>query len=389
VRRQGARSAPMMLPRTQSTHRAGLAGALVALALLLLAPAAADARVSFRILGHGYGHGVGMSQWGAYGYAQHGAGYRKIATHYFKGTRIGTVREARTIKVLLDTSDGVSFSRATRACGHDLQPSRTYRASLSGGSKVRLERANGKRIDGCHAQLVAKGAGGPIQIGGEGAYRGDLVAAASGGTLYVINQLGLDGYVAGVIPNEMPASWPLAALQAQAVAARSYALATSAGGGLFDQYDDTRSQVYGGFSTETDATNKAVRRSERKVLQYEGEVIPAFFSSSSGGRTENVEYGFPGASPQPYLKSVRDPYDDASPDHRWKETRTRRQMQSMLSGLVKGRFQGIRVTKRGVSPRIVSAKILGSGGSTRVTGADLRYRLELRSTWAKFRLIRR
>lgn len=379
----------MTLRRTNGRCRAGLAGTLAVLALLLALPSGAAAETSFRIVGHGYGHGVGMSQWGAYGYAQHGKSYRKIATHYFQGTKIGTVKPSKSIRVLLGTtSDGVSFSQARRACGHDLKPARTYRAGLR-GAKVRLERANGDRIDGCGEKLVAKGAAGPIQIGGEGAYRGDLVAAASGGTLYVVNQVSLDDYIAGVIPNEMPSSWPLAALQAQAVAARSYALATNAGGGTFDQYDDTRSQVYGGLSTETPSTNQAVRKTERQVLEYSGEVIPAFFSSSSGGRTENVEFGFPGASPQPYLKSVRDPYDDASPDHRWKETRSRREMQSMLSGLVKGRFQGIRVTKRGVSPRIVSAKVLGTKGSTSVTGSDLRTRLELRSTWAKFKRIKR
>ncbi len=117
-------------------------------------------------------------------------------------------------------------------------------------------------------------------------------------------------------------------------------------------------------------------------------MIPAFFSSSSGGRTENVEFGFPGAEPKPYLESVRDPYDDASPDHRWKETYTRRELQAKLGELVKGRLQGINVTKRGVSPRIVYAKVVGSNGNTEVTGSDLRLRLGLRSTWVKFKKLR-
>lgn len=326
-----------------------------------------------------------MSQWGAYGYAKHGADYKKIVTHYYSGTKIGDVRSSRSIRVLLATvPDEASFSGSKRACGHDIHPSSTYMAVLN-RSKVRLERTNGKRIAGCGSKLIAKGVSGPIQIGGQGSYRGDLVAAASGGDLYIVNQLSLDDYVQGVIPNEMPSDWPLAALEAQAVAARSYALATDAGGDIFDQYDDTRSQVYGGLSTETGATNKAVRNSKLQVVEYNGEVIPAFFFSSSGGQTENVESGFPGADPAPYLKSVRDPYDDASPDHRWKMTFTQAQMQSRLSGLVKGRLQSIDVTQRGVSPRIVYAKLIGSKGSTKVTGADLRLQLGLRSTWVKFK----
>jgi stage II sporulation protein D len=356
---------------------------LVLLVLLVLAAPSPAAAKRFVVTGHGNGHGVGMSQWGAYGYAKHGAGYRKIATHYYKHSKVARVRAGKQVRVLIGSSHSVEFSRSRRACGRDLKPGRTYRA-VTGGSRVKLERGNGKRIARCGKKLVAKGSGGKIKIGGEGKFRGDLVAAASGRSLLVINQLSLDDYVAGVIANEMPSSWPLAALQAQALAARSYALSTAAGHGPFDVYDDTRSQVYGGLASETKRTNRAVRRSKRQVLEYRGDVITAYFSSSSGGRTENVEYGFPGASPQPYLKSVKDPYDGASPDHRWRLRYSRNGIESALSGLVKGRFKGIKVTKRGVSPRIVSAKIRGSGGSTRVSGSDLRARLSGRSTWMTF-----
>jgi stage II sporulation protein D len=356
---------------------------LVLLVLLVLAAPSPAAAKRFVVTGHGNGHGVGMSQWGAYGYAKHGAGYRKIATHYYKHSKVTRVRAGKQVRVLIGSSHSVEFSRSRRACGRDLKPGRTYRA-VTGGSRVKLERGNGKRIARCGKKLVAKGSGGKIKIGGEGKFRGDLVAAASGRSLLVINQLSLDDYVAGVIANEMPSSWPLAALQAQALAARSYALSTAAGHGPFDVYDDTRSQVYGGLASETKRTNRAVRRSKRQVLEYRGDVITAYFSSSSGGRTENVEYGFPGASPQPYLKSVKDPYDGASPDHRWRLRYSRNGIEAALSGLVKGRFKGIKVTKRGVSPRIVSAKIRGSGGSTRVSGSDLRARLSGRSTWMTF-----
>jgi stage II sporulation protein D len=190
--------------------------------------------------------------------------------------------------------------------------------------------------------------------------------------------------VAGVVPGESPSRWPGAALRAQAVAARSYALATGRGGGVFDQYPDTRSQVYGGRAAERATTNAAVRATAGQVLTYGGKVATAYFFSSSGGRTENVENVFYGATRQPYLRSVEDPYDTAAPRHRWRRTFTAAQMQRRLHGLVKGTFRGVRVLKRGASPRIVRAIVLGTRGSTPVSGATLKARLGLYEAWAYF-----
>ena len=122
----------------------------------------------------------------------------------------------------------------------------------------------------------------------------------------MINAVGARAYVKGVVPNEMPSSWPLAALEAQAVAARSYALATS-GGGAFDVYDDTRSQVYGGKDSETRAHQRADEAHPGEVVRYGKQVATTYFFSTSGGSTESVQYGFPGAAPVPYLKSVGTP----------------------------------------------------------------------------------
>jgi stage II sporulation protein D len=177
------------------------------------------------------------------------------------------------------------------------------------------------------------------------------------------------------------------ALKSLAVTARALAV-TSDKGALFDVYDDTRSQVYGGYGSESKRTNRAAKETARQVVTYEGKPIVGYYSSTSGGRTENIEYAFPGASPVPYLKSVKDPYDDTSPYHRWRVTFSRGEMQAKLGDLVKGRLQGIKVTKRGVSPRVVRAKVLGTGGSTRVTGTDLQVRLGLRSTWMRFKKLR-
>jgi stage II sporulation protein D len=362
-----------------------LAVALAAIALLV--PAFAGATVKFKIRGAGWGHGVGMSQYGAYGYAKHGRGHRWILEHYYRETQIGKAR-SRQVKVLLNEGVGsVEFTRASRACGRKLSPDRVFKAGRK-GSDVVLRKASGKRIKNCGDRLKASGSS-AIQIGGEGRYRGKLIAEVRGaGGLYVINGVPLEGYVKGVVPNEMPAEWPAKALRAQAVTARSYGIATGKSG-VFDHYEDTRSQVYGGKRSETRATNRAVGYTDGEVVKHNGDVAITYFFSTSGGETENVEYGFVGANPSPYLKGVKDAYDDASPYHRWTVTYSRREMQNKLGGLVEGRLRNIDVTKRGTSPRIVYAKIKGSAGGTKVSGPTLQAQLDLRSTWARFEKKRR
>ena len=200
----------------------------------------------------------------------------------------------------------------------------------------------------------------------------------------MINSLGIESYVKGVVANEVPSSWPAAALRAQAVVARSYGLATSRSG-PFDHYDDTRSQVYGGKSSETSETNKAVGQTEKEVVTYQGDVATTYYFSTSGGQTESSQFGFSGGSTVPYLKSVKDPYDDLSPVHKWTLTFSDDEMEDKLSGLFSGNLRKIDILERGESPRIVRAKVIGSGGSEIVTGDTLRSRLGLRSTWARFK----
>src|SRR5918994_966856 len=360
-----------------------LAMAAAAAALLLPAPDRAEA-VRFEIKGAGWGHGVGMSQWGARGYAKHGRDHKRILEHYYRHTRVGQT-EARKVSVLLRSGPGtVRFSGASAACGSSLDESRRYRADRS-GPDVLLRRAGGEQLENCGRELQAQGRE-SIRVEGKGTYRGDLVVRArSGGGLAAINAVNLEAYVQGVVPNEMPSNWPAEALRAQAVAARSYALATSVRGEGFDHYDDTRSQVYGGKSSETKATNSAVDRTKCQVVRHRRKVAATYFFSTSGGRTENSEYGFDGGEPRPYLKSVKDPHDDASPHHRWKRTYTLDEVEDRLGGLVRGQLRDIDVTKRGRSPRIVRARVEGSGGSTSVSGSTLQSRLNLRSTWAHFK----
>jgi len=353
--------------------------ALLSLVVFLLAPAASQA--AWTVKGRGFGHGVGLSQYGAYGFAKNGRTYKQILRHYYTNTKVGKVRGGK-VRVLLNSGVGsVGFTGAKRACGEKVSPKRNYAFAASGGGVV-LRTAGGERLKKCGKEAVASDR--VIKIAGEGRYRGSLVAAADGGELYVINQLDLEDYVKGVVPNEVPASWPAHALRAQAVVARSYGIATERSG-PFDHYDDTRSQVYGGLASETKATNRAVEATSREVVKYKGKTATTYYFSTSGGRTENSEFGFSGGNRVPYLRSVKDPFDDVSPVHTWTEKFSDSQMEAELTGLFSGKLRRIEILETGKTPRIVRARIVGSSGSKTVSGDTLRARLGLRSTWAKFR----
>nr|MBA2506026.1 SpoIID/LytB domain-containing protein [Thermoleophilaceae bacterium] len=360
-----------------------------ALLACALAAASAPAQGASRITvnGAGFGHGIGLSQYGAYGFARRDTGYEEILAHYYRGTELSSA-EDRPVRVLLSSSQGsVSMSGAASANGRELDSRVTYTAKKAGLSRVKLV-GKGKTVDTFSAPLRIDSGDGVLNVPGRGRYRGAIEAApATFGGISVVNSLSLDDYVKGVVPGEMPTSWSLEALKSQAVVARSYALATDRGGPLFDQYPDTRSQVYKGASAEVASTNRAVEETAGQILRYDGKPAVTYYFSTSGGKTENVENVFYGGKPAPYLTSVDDPYDSGSPRHRWKFTYTRSSLGAKLGGWVKGSFREVKVVKRGRSPRIVSADVVGSRGKTRVTGADLKARLGWYDTWATFNAV--
>ncbi len=288
-----------------NVHPARRMRALPALVATLVAVALGAAPAGAYTLiaeGAGDGHGVGMSQVGALGFAQHGAPYTAILSHYFTNTTIGTAPPKATIRVLV-----------------------------------------GKRV----------------------------------------LKLPLERYVRGVVAAEMPSSWPAAALEAQAIASRTYALTSHAGGSRFDVYSDTRSQVYAGAAAETPQTNAAVRATAGQIVLYNGAPATTYFFASSGGQTENIEDAFLGAEPEPWLRSVADPYE-ARASSAWRVTMSFAAATARFKGRLKGTFRGIEVLTRGASPRIVSARLLGSRGTTLIDGPELAGALGLNSTWAYF-----
>jgi stage II sporulation protein D len=333
----------------------------------------------FAVSGRGWGHGVGMSQWGAYGFAQRGSDYARILAHYYPGTQLGRAPLARLRVLLTDGKKALRVSsdlpfRVRDASGelYELDPG-TY--LLGPGLKLRLPGEDKARaLPG--PLLFTPTGGGKLRLDAK-SYRGQLELAVERGRLRAINHVGLEAYLYGVVPDEMPHTWHAEALKAQAVVARSYALAVRRPG-PYDLYDDVRSQVYNGVSAEEPQSNAAVDATAGQVLLYQGAVARTFFFSTSGGKTANVEDVW-GSEPVPYLVSVPDPYDSASPHHRWGPfALPAARVQRTLA--VQGDLVDVRTTLNG-SGRVDRVTGIGTVRAGSATGAELRTRLGLRSTW--------
>jgi len=371
-----------VLPGVRSMRRT----LLLVSVLLLVAGSAAHARSSaqpvpqgaatFVVTGHGWGHGVGLSQWGAYGYAQKGFDYEKIVLHYFPGTELGAAPVSR-VRVLL--TSGVKTLTVNSTVDFKVRDGSGVVHTLSAGAYP-LTAALKLRVDG---QPKATALPGPLLFQPGSAalalkhrYRGSIQVDVDAGKLRAINMVGLEQYLYGVVPSEMPYTWHPEALKAQAIAARSYALATRRTG-AFDLYPDTRSQVYLGIEHEKPSTNAAVNATAGQVVLYDGEVAKTYFFSTSGGRTASAEDVW--GEPVPYLVSVPDPYDSISPHHDWGPfVFTGTKLAKMLK--MKGQVVDLQ-TELNSSGRIKVLNVIGTKGTLAVPGAVLRTKMGLRSTW--------
>src|SRR5829696_2323363 len=360
------------------------AALVTALAVFAAVPVTADAAVRHVIRGAGFGHGIGMSQYGAYGYALQGAKYTGILAHYYKGTTLSTA-PSRPVRVLLQPVDPyIRVRGATSVGGRELKRGTTYIAKRGGGGIV-VRNSRG-RLVGRFGSIVSFKSADPMRLLGpalnfvtDGLYRGSIEVRLDGGGVTAINELDIDSYVRGVVAGEMPSSWPLEALKVQAVAARTYALATRKTDGAFDQYPDTRSQVYRGVTGESVRSDAAVSNTAGRIVTYAGQPAVTYYFSTAGGHTENVEYSFVGSLSKPWLIGVPDPYDTQSPYHRWQASFSGAALGRALGA--RGTFRRLKVIQRGVSPRVVRARVIGSAGSRTVTGPQVRAALGLRDTW--------
>jgi SpoIID/LytB domain protein len=345
-----------------------------------VAPAGSGAL--FLVSGHGYGHGVGMGQWGAQGYALQGSTYEQILAAYYPGTTLGDTTTT-SIRVLLAAGRKTLTISAKKpftvedgnGLDHTLPAGKTtfgpgLKLAVDGGPKVALDQP----------LTFAPAAGSRLTLGRT--YRGQILVDAPGRKLRAINVLPLEQYLYGVVPAEMPSQWLPAALEAQAVAARSYALANRQAAAPFDVYADGRSQAYLGVSAETPAGRQAVDETAGQVLLYDGDVADTLFSSSTGGRTQSASDAF-GPPGRPYLVSVQDPYDTISPYHAWGPVAvTARTLGHALR--VPGRIVDATV-KRNSSRRVkklqLTALASGTERASSVPGAATASALGLRSTW--------
>jgi stage II sporulation protein D len=367
---------------------------------------------SVTFYGRGWGHGVGLSQYGAKGRAQAGQTAAQILAAYFKGTTLGTTSASQNTRVLLMAGynavstaplqvrgrvtgwtidgTGVTFPvdgllkawRTTATVDGVATTTWRYRVYAADGTTVLYAGVGGRSI-------VVRGTGATSRLqlvskpSSYDTYRGVLKLNLGSGSLNVVNHVPLDLYLRGVVPVEMSSAWPAEALKAQAIAARSYALRrlhpTS---GSFDLYDDTRSQVYHGSEGEKTTTNTIIRTSPGQILLAGSSVVNAFFFATAGGATENNEYVFVSSSggvgsPVSYLRGIPDrrpdgtAWDAGAPYYAWKtSTVTRDQLSTMFrkdSRTNVGSLTRLDLTKRGVSGRLYRVTLYGSSGSKTVS----------------------
>ena len=333
---------------------------------------------AFLISGRGWGHGVGMSQWGANGFAKRGHDYRRILAHYYRGTTIGSAPVAKVRVLLAGSKPTLTISseapyRVRDASGR----TRTVVGKQVVGPGLKVKVKGAEKRAALTAPLVFLPGEEPLQLGHR--YRGTIQVDKVGQRLRAINVVGLEQYLYGVVPAEVPDDWAPEVLKAQAVAARSYALATRKTGGAFDLFPDVRSQVYRGVDEEEESTNAAVDETAGEVLMYGSRLVIAYFHSTSGGRTASVEDVWVGSKRTPYLTGVPDPYDSISPHHIWGPVvMPAGRLQRLLKA--PGRLLDVRTTTN-ASARADTVVGIGTGGEASARAGEVRRALGLRSTW--------
>ena len=219
----------------------------------------------------------------------------------------------------------------------------------------------------------------PALVVGQRRYRGRLQLLVHSGAVQVINHIPLETYLTSVVGSEMPASWPQPALQAQAIAARTYALKGRRPTAPFDLRATVASQVYRGIEAETPSTRQAVQATRGLVLTYGSGLIEAVFHSSSGGSTESS--GDLWSTQLPYLVSVPD-FDQDSPVRQWRQTLDPALLATAFAEI--GGVRGIEVLATTATGRLRQVRVVGPSGQLLLSGAALRSRLGLRSTWVRF-----
>ncbi|WP_168217891.1 SpoIID/LytB domain-containing protein [Occultella kanbiaonis] len=394
-----------------------LAVALAALTLLgQTTPAAAAEEVYgvpssgyWDVTGHGWGHGIGMSQWGSQGAAQQGRTAEQILAFYYPGTtsnNVGNPQIRVQLRALSAVASGSTYStppgqnemRIGNPATPERHPAGRYTVTVTGSGFVVARRAtvSGPILESrtyTGSELIFSTGDGVVASGSQGSatgtwYRGYIRIVRTGSTLDVINNVPLQEYLYGVVPRESPASWLPAALQAQSVAARSYALSVRQVTGPYDLCDTTACQVYGGRALVSSGgavtegrehanTNQAVNVTSGLVRWYAGAVAFTQFSSSNGGYSR--------AGSRPYLTARADPYSGTASGDTVSNWTNRLQVSTVAAYCPSGgSLQRLVIVSRDgngdLGGRITSARVeCSTGNRTLTTTGELSF--GMRSHW--------
>ena len=383
------------------------AGALIAGGATL--PAQADDAITptdqqVVVNGAGWGHGKGMSQYGAQGAAKHGLTYDKILSFYYTGTTLGSLPSGNTIRVWItgDTDSALHFRPVAGqivkdSAGHKLTlPTSSkytkWRISRSGAKRVLSYRnSSGKyvtyknKLTATRVWSVSNPRTGTVKLampdGATRTYSGKLLLRFSGTKAITVNSVSMETYLRSVVPSEMPASWSAVALESQAVAARTYAAKERSAQPTDASYDlcDTSScQVYKDNSARYATSDSAIKATANKVVQYKGALALTQFTSSNGGWSA-------GSLGYSYLSAKKDPYD---PVRTWTKTISAATIQKAYPTI--GTFTSIQITGRiDVGPyngmgRATTVAITGSAGTVTVTGGTFKSKFGLKETLFSF-----
>lgn len=372
-------------------------------------PARADNAVTpsdqkVTVTGAGWGHGKGMSQYGAYGAAKKGLTYDKILAFYYTNTTLGSLTKGNTMRVWItaDTDSGLHFRPVSGLQVYDtakhvvnLPISKKYtkwRISRRGSSRVLYYRNTAGKYVQYKSKLSANRTWwvkntktGTVKLampsGSTRTYSGKMALRFKGSKAVTVNYVSMETYLRSVVPSEMPASWSAEALKAQSVAARTYSAkerSAKPSGYIYDICDTSACQVYKETKYRDSATDKAIKATANKVVLYSGKLALTQFSSSNGGWAA-------GYSGIPYLAAKQDPYD---PVRTWTKTLSASTIQKAYSSI--GTFISIQVTERtGVGPysgqgRVAKVKITGTKGSKTVSGGSFKSKFRLKETLFSF-----
>jgi len=348
------------------------------------------------ISGHGWGHGHGMSQYGAKGAAEQGRTAAEIVDFYYPGTTLGDLTGHVKVLITADDDNNTVVVPRSGLNVRDLKTKEKWKLPDNGATRWRLAASAGGvsvvsyRTDVWHSYLTLTGDGEftawgqPITLvtpSGSVQYRGALRSVRPTATTTArdtVNVLRIDSYLRGVVPREMPASWSPAAVQAQAIAARTYASYERANPltATYQICDTTSCQVYGGYSAEDSRANAAIDATAGKVLLYDGEPAFAQFSSSNGG--------WSAAGSAPYLVAREDDYDAVSgnPYHDWTVTFDAAVVERRFPRL--GNLKRITISRDAAydeGGRVSQLVLAGSKDDVTVSGDTFRSVMGLKSNW--------